>query len=390
MDTTDVTGHLLYFAMAGEGGVAEYALYQSTALARAGVKVVCLGDEKLKSRILARFPEIEFIPLPHQPVRNPKRNVFLRLISSLRHQVACVRKLSRVVREHRIQKVLISCYAEYWAPFWVWSLRRLHRRNVRFGVVAHDPIRDFRAGPIWWHNWSVSLAYSYIDVAFLHSPTRLDTGWPKRTIKTIQVPDCPYEIYIPDPLPTQAHVREKLGIPREATVLLSFGHVRDGKNLNLTIEALAQFPNCHLIVAGRAQSASNRGERFYQELAERVGVTNRCHWFTDFIPDQEIWKYFTACDVVLLTYSASFHSASGVLNLAIPFHKPVIASAGDGSLKESVTNYHLGVWCEPDSVESIRDGIQRFLQTSAREFDWARYSEDHSWARNAEIVLSNL
>jgi hypothetical protein len=51
--------------------------------------------------------------------------------------------------------VIFACYKEYFAPFWVGPLRKLARRGVLIGTIAHDPVRDFVLGPLWWHRWSV-------------------------------------------------------------------------------------------------------------------------------------------------------------------------------------------------------------------------------------------
>jgi hypothetical protein len=62
--------------------------------------------------------------------------------------------------------------------------------------------------------------------------------------------------------------------------------------------------------------------------------------------------------VVLVTYSAKFRSASGVLNAAVSARKPVLASSGPGPLKTVVEKYHLGVFVNPDDLEEILRGAQ--------------------------------
>ncbi|MGA0094785.1 MAG: glycosyltransferase, partial [Chthoniobacterales bacterium] len=123
-----------------------------------------------------------------------------------------------------------------------------------------------------------------------------------------------------------------MAIPDDAQVLLSFGHIRDGKNLDQIIAALPLLPDAHLLVAGREQSGGQKPAAFYRELAATLGVADRCHWCTDYIPNTEVWKYFRASDVLMLTYSKDFRSASGVLNVNAQFGLPVMASAGGGPL----------------------------------------------------------
>lgn len=59
---------------------------------------------------------------------------------------------------------------------------------------------------------------------------------------------------------------------------------------------------------------------------------------------------------MLVTYSAKFRSASGVLNAAVSARKPVLSSSGLGPLKNVVNKYNLGVFVEPDDPEKILRG----------------------------------
>jgi len=107
-----------------------------------------------------------------------------------------------------------------------------------------------------------------------------------------------------------------VGIKPEQKVFLSFGYVRDGKKLDLAIRALKDVPEAVLVVAGSVASTKDKAFKYYKELANEVGVTDRCRFFEGFISDGEMGKYFSAADFMLLSYSASFHSQSGVLNVA--------------------------------------------------------------------------
>jgi glycosyltransferase involved in cell wall biosynthesis len=206
-------------------------------------------------------------------------------------------------------------------------------------------------------------------------------------LTTTVIPHGPFEQIPPSESPES--VRSRLGLPQDAKVMLLFGYIRDGKNLDLAIKAMGAFRDVHLLVAGSVSTQDQKPLRFYQDLAKSEGVAERCHWIDHFIPATEVGNLFAASDLVLLTYSAAFRSASGVLNTAAAYHKPCLASAGQGSLSSAVKNYQLGIWVEPDSVEAIRTGLAEWLENPPVP-DWAGYEEDHSWARNAELVAARL
>jgi glycosyltransferase involved in cell wall biosynthesis len=177
-------------------------------------------------------------------------------------------------------------------------------------------------------------------------------------------------------------------------IFLAFGQIRDGKNLDLFLRAMTRLPeNVKLLVAGKGDSGSSRPAAYYQNLAEELGVAARCRWDIRRIPEDEVGDIFAACDVVLVTYSAKFRSASGVLNAAVSARKPVLASSGLGPLKTVVEKYHLGVFVAPDDLGEILKGASKLVPSSATgkcEFElqpeWERYERENSWEENAKKV----
>jgi glycosyltransferase involved in cell wall biosynthesis len=187
-------------------------------------------------------------------------------------------------------------------------------------------------------------------------------------------------------------------------VFLAFGQIRDGKNLDLFLRAMPRLPeNVKLLVAGKGDSGSSRPAAYYQKLAEELGVADRCRWDIRRIPDEEVGDIFAACDVVLVTYSAKFRSASGVLNAAVSARKPVLASSGPGPLKTVVEKYELGVFVKPDDAEEILRGASKLVPSSATDEPatrhsllatpppaWDRYECENSWKENASQVACKM
>lgn len=296
-------------------------------------------------------------------------------------------KLAHFIEENNFQYVLLGSYAEYLAPLWSGRLRNLTKKGVIFGAVAHDPVRDFVIGPRWWHRWSIACGYSFLREAFVHEAIELDTVRPMTQLRTTVIPHGTH--HFPSANRSKDEMRASLELPINAKVMLAFGHIRDNKNLDLVIRAMASFPNLYMIVAGKEQSLSQRPVAFYQALAVELGVAERCRWQIRFIPDKEIANLFEAADITILTYSKTFHSASGVLNTTVSYRKPCIASAGEGCLLSVVKKYELGIWVEPDDVDSIVNGIKRWLENHLNP-QWKRYCEENSWSLNANLVINCL
>ena len=178
---------LLYVCEADSGGIMEYAIRQSAAIARGGVEVHFLCKPSFPVERLADGIVVERFKVSRESTvqcRGLAGKILqvLGMISDLRIEAKQVDQLaekllkdsstrnSLPVTRHNLGEaevaVLFACYKEYFAPFWVGPLLRLARRGVVIGTIAHDPVRDFVVGPLWWHRCSVRLGYSFVRHVF--------------------------------------------------------------------------------------------------------------------------------------------------------------------------------------------------------------------------------
>ena len=376
---------LLYYCPASYGGIADYAQAQANALVVAGVEVTLLTPPKFPSgqdesyRRLSLLQEMK----PTQPLSNKVRKGLRYVAITLSN----IQTLVQVIQAHQFQWVLLATYSEYLAPLWAGALRRLTKQGVILGAIVHDPVRDFVVGPRWWHRWSIASGYSFLQHAFVHDPIELDTVRPMPLLQTTVIPHGIYTYSAATR--SRQEMRSHLHIPPDAKVMLAFGHLRPNKNLDLVIQAMAQVPEVYLVVVGNETSTSQPLAPQYQTLAAALGVGARIRWHICHIPDQEIANFFIATDLVILTYSQSFRSASGVLNTAAFFQKPCLASGGKGNLASVIQHYGLGIWIKPDDVNALVGGLRRWLEHPL-DPDWMTYQQENTWATNTELILRAL
>jgi len=362
------------------GGIAAYAREQAIALSQCGVSVTLLAPGKNHGFADEHYTLIDTL----MPTVTQTKNPLARRWRYVEKVLFNVRQLEQQIQQLRPDAVLLSSYSEYLAPLWAWRLRRWQQRGIRFGAIVHDPVRDFQVGPAWWHRWSIAEAYSFLEAAFVHQAIALDTAHTMPRLHTYVLPHGPYRF--PPATLNREQLRDRLQLPHHAPVMLAFGHIRDNKNLDLVIQAMAKIPNVYLLVAGSEPPTHQKPVQFYRDLAESFGVSDHIRWQIRFIPDSEVSHLFTVADLVLLTYSSSFRSASGVLNTAATFRKPCLASSGESDLKTAVEGYQLGFWVQPDCPNAIQEGIQSWLNLPPQPY-WEQYLSDHSWTRNAEVIL---
>lgn len=369
--------NLLYHCSSPEGGLAEYSRQQAKALAALpGVEVLWQAPSTITC------PEgVNSLSALQIGKRSSGRGKLRRAVDFAVDSIAPYIDLEKEIGACRPDAVLLSAWSEYFSPIWSPKLNKWRQKGIRFGAVIHDPVRDFVRGPHWWHRLSVRKAYSFLDVAFTHDSEPIDTFGGNEELRVVQVPHGPYPVPVGES--SKVEVRRELGIPEHAQVLLSFGHIRDGKNLDAIIESLSHLPEAHLLVAGREQSAGQKSAGFYRKLALEMGVTDRCHWFTEYISNDDVWKFFRASDILMLTYSKSFRSASGVLNVNAQFGLPVLASAGRGPLLDAVDSYSLGTIVQEPDAASIAEAVPQALRVKG---EWRRFADENSWRINAERV----
>lgn len=155
--------------------------------------------------------------------------------------------------------------------------------------------------------------------------------------------------------------KEELGFKEADKVILFFGYVRKYKGLLNLIEALPdvlqKHPNSKLLVVGEFYDSP--GE--YYERIEKLNLKDHVNIVNKFVPNEEVGKYISVSDVVVLPYKSG--TQSGVLNISYGFHKPVIVTRV-GSLPDDVEEEKTGIVVEPNNKSELVNGINRFFELS--------------------------
>jgi glycosyltransferase involved in cell wall biosynthesis len=144
--------------------------------------------------------------------------------------------------------------------------------------------------------------------------------------------------------------RATLGLPPGGLVVLLFGVLRPDKGLGDLLDAAADAPEWHVLVAGEnhgglaASAARLRSER----LRGRVTVLE------GFQPIDQVGRLFAAADLVALPYREA--SQSGVLHLAYGFARPVVAYPA-GGLPEAVLAGATGWICREATAPALAEAL---------------------------------
>jgi D-inositol-3-phosphate glycosyltransferase len=153
--------------------------------------------------------------------------------------------------------------------------------------------------------------------------------------------------------PTAARV--ELGIPEDRQVILFFGLIKRYKGLDVLLQAFdaiqSRCDKAMLLVVGQIAGdlATNQ---HYSTLLAKYSLDDRVRVRNEYVPLDEVSRYFSAADLVVLPYLRA--SQSGVLLAAYAAGKPVVVT-GTGGLSEVVENGRTGFVVPPNDARAIAE-----------------------------------
>lgn len=222
-----------------------------------------------------------------------------------------------------------------------------------------------------------------------------------------------YNLFQPDPAFNKAAIKAELGL--KTHVFLFFGFIRKYKGLHNVIPAFAkvaaQRDDVSLLVVGESfwktldsQKLSTKlkqalfgtakkillrksdDEQNYNPLAliDELGLKGQTVVVNEFVPNEEVHKYFQVSDAILTYYQTA--TPSGVESLAYNFEMPVLAT-NVGHFPETITDGFNGYLAEPEDVESMAKQMLRFLERPIDRKHVAQAAAKMSWENYAQVIL---
>ncbi|MDE6921268.1 MAG: glycosyltransferase family 4 protein [Lachnospiraceae bacterium] len=277
---------------------------------------------------------------------------------------------------------------QWWHPYFAPCYRIMETvlgRNIKKMFVCHNvfPHERFPADRML-----TKAVLGRADHFLLHSQSDI------RELLSI----CPKAQYILNPHPTynafrlrnltKEQARAELSLDGDSCekILLFFGFVREYKGLEHLIAAMPQvrrrLGNVRLIIAGTFGRDRDR----YLDLIDERQVRDCIRVVDGYIPDNEVERYFAACDVVVLPYESA--TQSGIIQIAYGFGKPVIAT-NVGGLPDVVMDGQTGYIVERGDEKQLADAIVKYYQCGMEETFAANVRREayrFSWDRLAEKV----
>jgi teichuronic acid biosynthesis glycosyltransferase TuaC len=180
----------------------------------------------------------------------------------------------------------------------------------------------------------------------------------------------------------QNAVRAELGVSG-APLLISVGYLVERKGHHIAIDALAKlrstYPQAHLVIIGSGEEL----ERL-QSLCLRLGVQGSVT-FTGSLPNAELFKWYSAADVMIL--ASSREGWANVLLESMACGTPVVATRIWGT-PEVVAEDVAGRLVDQRDGASFAAGIKSLLATYPDRGRVRAYAEKFSWQSTTDAQLA--
>lgn len=178
--------------------------------------------------------------------------------------------------------------------------------------------------------------------------------------------------------------RKHLSLPQKDKIILFFGFIRKYKGLDLLLEAMGdarmKASGIRLLVAGEFYE----DKKVYEELINRLNLSEHLLLRTEFIADSEVKYYLSAADFVIQPYRNA--TQSGVTPLAYHFEKPMLVT-NVGGLPDLVPDGKVGIVVAPDP-ESIATGILQLYTLGENHFlpHLREEKKKYSWSQLTQQI----
>jgi len=308
---------------------------------------------------------------------------------TIRRTVNSVNPLNWIRTGNRIRRqqpdlVLIRFWLPFMGPCFGTLARRIKRnRNIPVIAVIDNIIpHEKRIGDRLFTRYFVKPVDAFVTMSrqVLEDTRRFDTKKPR-----ILSPHPLYDQFGEAVPPGMA--KRHLQLDPQTHYVMFFGFIREYKGLDLLLKAFAEEPVKQLPVKLLVAGEFYADQKTYLDMVKQYRLEDRVVWRSEFIPDEQVRYYFSACDLVVQPYKTA--TQSGISQIAYHFEKPMIVTRV-GGLPEIVPDGKAGYVTEKDPGE-IAGAIARFYREEKMDCFISGAREEkkkYSWTRLVENILT--
>lgn len=276
--------------------------------------------------------------------------------------------------------------APWWTAFWGLPLRAVLRR---VGTISPRTARVLLCHNVEEHE-STLLRRFLAQGAFLAADGFVVHGAEDARRLAARAPGRPAAV-LPHPVVAsspsdRARARRELGI--DGPLVLFLGLVRRYKGVELLLDAapvLVRETGARIAIVGEVFPEARPLERRWRASPVKESIL----WRDEYVSEEEMARWLSACDVVVLPYR--YVSGSGIAARALAARRPM-AAAAVGGLAETVDPGVTGEVFPAGDAAGLAAAVLRVLGRAPGHYEegLARAAERASWPRYVEALLSHV
>lgn len=293
-------------------------------------------------------------------------------------------RLYKILKRRPGTIAIFNDFDQLTAPIWSWFFRRIRNEHV-FAIILHDPDRDHYLPSVRMSSFTMEKVMSAMNIAFYHGylPAK---NYYTQSVLTVAVPHGVYPAAAADK-DFLEEIRSRKG---DRSMLGILGNIRDEKNYLLVLESMLHLTGYCLLVAGSVANQQVPVDSYKNFIREKK-LEDRVIWIERYLSPAELSAAIMACDIIVMYYKSSFSSQSGMLNMIAPFHKNIIISDTESSLKEVVESFKLGSVIKADSLQHFIEGVKLAVNNNESiAGKWEEYNEAVSWHHHVTKATSSF
>lgn len=209
---------------------------------------------------------------------------------------------------------------------------------------------------------------------------------------------------------------QKAELNQRKYVFLFFGFIRKYKGLHWVLPAFAKVAakrdDVSLLVVGESfwntldsnklstrikkatfgalksiflPKSSDEGDYNPLAMIPELGIEDRVTVINEFVPNEDVHKYFQVSDAILTYYETA--TPSGVESIAYNFFMPVLATKV-GHFPETVIDGFNGYLAEPGDIDSMAEQMLRFIDAPIDRANVEKTASKLSWENYAKALLN--
>lgn len=320
---------------------------------------------------------------------------YLLIRDKIEHPKKIVRQIHFIVRscinpillffnllfKYRGYHVLFNDFEQATSPLWAPLFCLLFERKIYY--ILHDPDRDKYFKWTWLSQLTMWITMLPANGGFYHGFLPQKPYYSKRK-RFIEIPHGVYDLPKPDP-EFVALLAEK---QQFGNLLVSIpGNIRPEKNYEALIKMVASTQKVIGVVCG-APANVRVNTNYLKSLITKLNIGHRFIWVERYLSKPEMSALLYNSDVVLLNYSSSFSSQSGIVNLAAYVRKPVVISDTQSGLSALAKKFGFGNVIEADCEQCLIDFFKQVEEgTTTLNNNWDNYLIYAKWDVAANKII---